>query len=168
MKNLPFRIGHGYDLHRLEADRKLVLGGIHIPHEKGLAGHSDADCLLHALADAIFGALGLPDIGYHFPDHDPKNKDLDSMIILERSVAVCKDAGYIIGNVDIVILAEEPKMSPHLDKIRESLGATLETTADRIGLKATTNEGLGEVGRKEAIAAHAVCLLVHEENGTNY
>lgn len=167
MKNLPFRIGHGYDLHRLEADRKLVLGGIHIPHEKGLAGHSDADCLIHALADSIFGALGLPDIGYHFPDQDPKNKDMDSILILEKSVAESKKAGYVIGNVDLIILAEEPKMSPHTNAMKELLGKTLQINSDRIGLKATTNEGIGEVGRCEAIAAYAVCLLILGENSAD-
>ncbi len=162
MSDLPFRIGHGYDLHRLTDGRKLILGGVEIPHEQGLLGHSDADCLTHALADAIFGALGLPDIGHHFPDDAPENKDMDSMRILDKAVEECASAGYSVGNADLTILAEGPKMAPYLDAIKNSLAKPMKISPSEIGLKATTNEGLGTIGRGEGIASFAVCLLVKD------
>lgn len=163
MNEQPFRIGHGYDLHRLVDGRKLILGGVDIPHEQGLLGHSDADCLTHALADAIFGALGLPDIGHFFPDDDPQNKGLDSMQILAKAIEECTTAGYSVGNVDLTILAQRPKMAPHMESIKDSLSKTLKIAPSQVGIKATTNEGVGPIGREEGIATFAVCLLMKEE-----
>ena len=163
MNEQPFRIGHGYDLHRLVDGRKLILGGVDIPHEQGLLGHSDADCLTHALADAIFGALGLPDIGHFFPDDDPQNKGLDSMRILAKAIEECTTAGYSVGNVDLTILAQRPKMAPHMESIKDSLSKTLKIAPSQVGIKATTNEGVGPIGREEGIATFAVCLLMKEE-----
>jgi 2-C-methyl-D-erythritol 2,4-cyclodiphosphate synthase len=154
------RIGHGFDLHQLVEGRKLILGGIEIPHPLGLLGHSDADCLIHALADAILGALALPDIGHHFPDQDPQNRDLDSSIILAKAVQLAKDRGYSVGNVDLTVIAEKPKLGKFLPAIREKLSRLLHTPEDCIGLKATTHEKIGSLGRNEGIATHAVCLLV--------
>lgn len=160
MIELPFRIGQGYDLHRLTEGRKLILGGVDISHPKGLLGHSDADCLTHALADAILGALGLPDIGHYFPDNDPENAGLDSLHILAKATEECRSAGYMIGNIDLTILAEKPKLAPHIEAIKNSLSKILKIYPSQIGIKATTNEGLGPVGREEGIATLAVCLLV--------
>ena len=162
MSKLPFRIGHGYDLHRLAKDRKLIIGGVEIPHDHGLIGHSDADCLTHALADAIFGALGLPDIGHYFPDDAPENKGMDSMLILQKALDECSSLGFSVGNADLTIVTQSPKMSSHVDAIKDSLARTLKILPDKIGLKATTNEKVGPVGREEAIACFAVCLLVKE------
>ena len=159
----PFRIGHGYDLHQLADGRKLILGGVEIPHERGLLGHSDADCLIHALADAMFGALGLPDVGHYFPDDSPENKDMDSVRILVKAIEESKSAGYLVGNVDLTILAQRPKMAPHIELIKNSLAQVLEVGPSQIGIKATTNEKLGPIGREEGIATFAVCLLVREE-----
>jgi len=160
MNKIPFRIGHGYDFHRLTTGRKLILGGVEIPHEKGLLGHSDADCLTHALADAIFGALGLPDIGHYFPDDAPENKNLDSIRILDKAIEECLSAGYLVGNADLTVLAESPKIAPYMDAIKDSLAKPLMILSTEIGLKATTNEGTGVIGRGEGIASFAVCLLV--------
>lgn len=158
--NLPFRIGQGYDVHRFAKGRKLVLGGVEIPHERGLEGHSDADCLAHALADALLGALGLPDIGFYFPPDDPSLEGIDSMEILRKAKDECKAKGYIVGNVDATIIAETPKMSPHVPAMKKRLAETLGVAADQVGVKATTNEGIGSMGQSEGIATHAVCLLV--------
>ena len=163
MNTPPFRIGHGYDLHQLADGRKLILGGVEIPNQRGLLGHSDADCLIHALADAMFGALGLPDIGHYFPDDSPENKDMDSVRILEKAIEESKSAGYSVGNVDLTILAQRPKMAPHIQSIKNSLSQVLEVAPSQIGIKATTNEKLGPIGREEGIATFAVCLLVREE-----
>ena len=160
----PFRIGQGYDVHRFATGRKLILGGVEIIHERGLDGHSDADCLTHALADSLFGALGLPDIGRQFPHDDPELKDMDSMIILRKAIEECRKRGYRVGNVDATIIAEEPKISPYVDAMKQRLSEVLEVTTDEIGLKATTNEGIGGIGEKEGVAAHAVCLLFSKEN----
>ncbi len=160
MNSSNLRIGHGFDLHQLVEGRKLILGGIEIPHPLGLLGHSDADCLIHALADAILGALALPDIGHHFPDQDPQNRDLDSSIILAKAVQLAKDRGYSVGNVDLTVIAEKPKLGKFLPEIREKLSRLLHTPEDCIGLKATTHEKIGSLGREEGIATHAVCLLV--------
>ena len=154
------RTGHGFDLHRLVEGRKLILGGVEIPHHLGLLGHSDADCLIHALADSILGALALPDIGHHFPDDDPVNQGLDSSIILHKVISLCKERCFHIGNIDITLIAERPKLGPHLPKMRKNLSELLNTPEDCIGIKATTHEGIGALGKEQGIAAHAVCLLI--------
>ena len=158
--SLPFRIGMGYDIHRFKEGRDLVLGGVKIPHNKGLDGHSDADCLSHALADSVLGALGLADIGHFFPNDDPACKDIDSQEILARAVAEARNRGYRVGNVDIALIAEEPKIAPHLAAMKERLAQTMGIETTEIGLKATTNEQIGDLGRSAGIAAHAACLLV--------
>ena len=158
----PILIGHGYDLHRFACGRKLILGGVEIPSEMGLLGHSDADCIVHALSDAIFGALGLPDIGHYFPDSSPENKDLDSLIILKKAVMESGKQGFKLGNIDLTLVLEEPKIGPYSDQIKEKISEFCDLKVERIGIKATTNEGLGAIGRKEGIAAFAVCTLVKE------
>jgi 2-C-methyl-D-erythritol 2,4-cyclodiphosphate synthase len=162
MNHPPFRIGHGFDLHRLVEGRKLILGGIEIPHERGLLGHSDADCLIHALADAILGALAKPDIGHLFPDSDPANKDMDSTLILAQAVEIAKEQGFLLANVDITLIAQRPKIGPHIASIRSKLAPRLNLTENQIGIKATTHEKIGSLGREEGIAAHAVCLLYRQ------
>ena len=157
---LPIRIGHGYDLHRLVSERKLILGGIEIPFHLGLLGHSDADCLTHSLADAILGALSLPDIGHYFPDNDPSNKDLDSKIILSKALSESDRLGYQVGNIDLTIIAEKPKILPYIETIKTSLSNTMNIPKERIGVKATTNEQIGAIGRMEGIATFAVCCLI--------
>jgi len=157
---LPIRIGHGYDLHRLVSERKLILGGIEIPFHLGLLGHSDADCLTHSLADAILGALSLPDIGHYFPDNDPSNKDLDSKIILSKALSESDRLGYQVGNIDLTIVAEKPKILPYIETIKTSLSNTMNIPKERIGVKATTNEQIGAIGRMEGIATFAVCCLI--------
>jgi 2-C-methyl-D-erythritol 2,4-cyclodiphosphate synthase len=159
----PFRVGLGYDIHRLVLGRKLILGGVEIPSDMGLDGHSDADALTHALADAVLGALGLPDIGHFFPNTDPHLLGMDSQEILRRAVAEAKQRGYRIGNVDIAVLAEKPKLAPHIPKMKECLAASLGVSVEDVGLKATTNEGCDTIGAGKAIAAHAVVLLVRAE-----
>ena len=159
----PFRIGLGYDIHRLIAGRKLILGGVEIPSDVGLDGHSDADVLTHALADAVLGALALPDIGHFFPNTDPQYRGMDSQEILRRAVAEAKTRGYKVGNVDIAMLAERPKLAPHIPKMKARLAATLGVTIEDVGLKATTNEGCDTIGAGEAMAAHAVVALVRAE-----
>jgi 2-C-methyl-D-erythritol 2,4-cyclodiphosphate synthase len=163
-QSLPIRIGHGYDLHRLVKERKLILGGVEIPFHLGLLGHSDADCLTHALADAIFGALALPDIGHYFPDNDEKNKDLDSKIILNKALSEGEKLGYQVGNIDLTIIAERPKLLDYIEQIKLSLSKTMKLPKDRIGLKATTNEKIGAIGRMEGIATFAVCTLIRIED----
>ena len=156
---LPLRVGLGYDIHRLVFGRRLVLGGVTIPGDLGLEGHSDADVLTHALADAILGALALPDIGHFFPNTDPANLGLDSQEILRRALAEADKRGYKIGNVDIALMAERPKLASHIPAMKARLAATLEVTTEDVGIKATTNEGCDSVGNGDAIAAHAVVLL---------
>lgn len=153
------RIGHGYDVHRLVDDRKLIIGGVEIPWEKGLLGHSDADVLLHAIADALLGALAMGDIGKHFPDTDPAFKGADSMNLLAHVVGLVKEKGYQVGNLDATIIAQRPKMAPHIQKMRENIARVCSVEVDRINVKATTEEGLGFTGRQEGISAHAVVLL---------
>lgn len=155
----PFRIGFGYDLHRLIENRKLVLGGIEIPHSKGLLGHSDADCLSHAIADAILGAAGLPDIGHFFPDTDPLNKDMNSQDILKRAQKEISELGYTIANIDSTIVAEAPKLAPYQSLMRQKMADSLSIEPSQIGIKATTNEKVDAIGAEKAIAAYAVCLL---------
>jgi 2-C-methyl-D-erythritol 4-phosphate cytidylyltransferase/2-C-methyl-D-erythritol 2,4-cyclodiphosphate synthase len=156
------RVGTGYDLHRLVEGRPLILGGVTVAHTHGLAGHSDADVLAHALTDAILGAVAQGDIGRHFPDTDPRWKDADSLAMLAHAVSVARDAGYRVENVDAVVIAERPKLLPHIPAIRASLAARLGVDVDRVSVKGKTNEGVGELGRGEAIAVHAVALLTLE------
>jgi len=153
------RIGHGYDVHRLTAGRKLILGGVEIPHPLGLLGHSDADVLLHAVSDALLGAAALGDIGCLFPDTDNACKDADSLALLRIVAARVREAGWQLGNLDCTILAQAPKLRPHIDKMRENIAAACGVDAAQVSVKATTEEGLGFTGTQEGIAAHAVCLL---------
>lgn len=153
-------MGIGYDVHRLVEGRPLILGGVTIPYAQGLLGHSDADVLIHAICDAILGALGLGDIGRHFPDTDPAYKGISSLILLENVIARMQHQGYMIGNVDTIIIAQRPKLSPYIDAMRTTLAHTLQTTFDRVNVKATTTEGLGFAGRGEGIAAQAIAQLV--------
>jgi len=154
------RIGHGYDVHRLVEDRKLIIGGVDIPWEKGLLGHSDADVLLHAIADAILGAVGMGDIGKHFPDTDPAYKGADSMKLLERVGKLAAEKGFTLGNLDATIIAQKPKMAPHIQSMRENIALVLSALVEQVNVKATTEEGLGFSGRGEGIAAQAVVLMV--------
>ena len=153
------RIGHGYDVHRLVPDRDLVLGGVHIPYELGLLGHSDADVLLHAVMDALLGAAGLRDIGYHFPDTDPRYKGADSMELLRRVGEMLRQAGFRVGNIDVTMIAQKPKLKDYIPQMARNIAAALDTDVSRVNVKATTEEGLGFTGAGEGIAAHAVCLL---------
>lgn len=153
------RIGEGYDVHRLEEGRKLILGGVEIPYEKGLLGHSDADALLHALMDALLGALALGDIGKHFPDTDERYKGIDSRELLRHTAALIREKGWKLGNADMTIIAQKPKMAPHIRAMRENIAADLDTDTENISVKATTEEKLGFTGSGEGIAARAVVLL---------
>ena len=153
------RIGHGYDVHKLVVNRKLILGGVEIPYEKGLLGHSDADVLLHAVSDALLGAAALGDIGRHFPDTDPRFKGADSMKLLAEVVGLIGEKGYRVGNVDATIIAQKPKLMPYLPLMRKKLADVMEIQEDQLNLKATTEEHLGFTGRQEGISAHCVCLL---------
>ncbi|HIK31281.1 MAG TPA: 2-C-methyl-D-erythritol 2,4-cyclodiphosphate synthase [Oscillatoriales cyanobacterium M59_W2019_021] len=156
---MNIRIGNGYDIHRLGTGRPLILGGINIPHELGLLGHSDADVLVHAMMDAMLGALSLGDIGHYFPPTDDRWKGADSLDLLAQVDRLIKDKGWQIGNIDSTIIAERPKLKPYLPQMRDRLSAILKIEGDRIGIKATTNEKLGPTGREEGIAAYAVVLL---------
>ena len=162
-KNMKYRTGIGFDIHAFAKDRKLIIGGIEIPHEKGLAGHSDADVLLHSITDALLGSLALGDLGKHFPDTDQKYKDADSKILLRDSYDLIKEKGYKIGNVDAVISAQKPKLSPYIDEIRKVISKLLDTEIENVSVKATTTEKLGFVGREEGIAAFATVLVVKSE-----
>jgi 2-C-methyl-D-erythritol 2,4-cyclodiphosphate synthase len=153
------RIGIGYDIHRLVEGRKLVLGGVQIPFERGLLGHSDSDVLSHAICDALLGAAALGDIGAHFPDTDPRWAGVSSLDFLARAVELITDRGYRIANVDATVLAEQPKLRPHIQAMREALASVLRIEVDQISIKAKTNEGLEAIGRGEAIAAQAIALL---------
>ena len=153
------RIGHGYDVHRLVEGRDLILGGVKIPYEKGLLGHSDADVLLHAVADALLGAAALGDIGKLFPDNDPAYKGADSLRLAEAVIREISSRGWKIVNIDATVLAQAPKLAPHIPQMRENLARALQTEVDAISVKATTEEKLGFTGEKLGIAAHAVCLL---------
>ena len=153
------RIGSGYDVHRLTEGRRLILGGVEIPYEKGLLGHSDADVLLHAIADALLGAAALGDIGRHFPDTDPKYKGADSRKLLALVLGLISDNGYCIMNIDATIIAQKPKMAPHIEQMRQNIAETLQIAVSQVNVKATTEEGLGFTGAGEGIAASAVCLL---------
>lgn len=154
-----YRIGIGYDSHRLVEGRQLILGGEIVPHSAGLKGHSDGDALCHAITDAILGAAALGDIGRHFPDTDPQYKGANSLGLLVRAVGIIREAGYVIENVDAVIIAEQPKLAPHVDRIRARLAGALGVDVGAVSVKGKTNEGMGEVGRAEGMAVHAVALL---------
>ncbi len=153
------RIGHGYDVHKLVEGRKLILGGVEIPWEKGLLGHSDADVLTHALMDALLGAAALGDIGHLFPDNDPAYEGADSVKLLERVTAVLAEHGYRVGNVDVTVIAQRPKLAPYITKMRERLAQAMGVELSRVSVKATTEEGLGFSGEGLGIAAHAVALI---------
>ena len=156
---MPYRIGHGYDIHRLVEGRPLVLGGVRFDTEFGLAGHSDADCVTHAVCDALLGAAGLPDIGHFFPDTDPVYKDADSQLLLKRVVAELQQRGWAPLNIDATVIAEKPRISPRLGEMKLALANSAGLPVEAVGLKATTNEGIGELGRGLAIAAHAVTMI---------
>lgn len=158
------RVGHGYDVHRLTPGRKLILGGVGIPHSAGLLGHSDADVLTHAVMDALLGAAGLWDIGHAFPDTDPAYEGISSLVLLERVMEQLATRGLRVGNVDATILAQRPKLAPHIPKMRDNLAHVLAVTPDRVNVKATTEEGLGFTGGEEGMAAHAVVLLLETES----
>ena len=153
------RIGHGYDVHKLVEGRKLILGGVDIPFEKGLLGHSDADVLLHAISDSLLGAAALGDIGKLFPDNDPQYEGADSLVLLQRVYEAVKEKGYEVGNIDATVLAQRPKLRPYIDTMRENIANALEVDVDQISVKATTEEGLGFTGKGEGIAAHCITLL---------
>ncbi len=156
---MNFRVGHGYDVHRLIKGRPLWLGGIQIPHDKGLDGHSDADVLIHAICDALLGAMALGDIGSHFPDSDEEFKGIDSKILLAEVNQLLQDQGYVVSNIDATLVMEEPKMAQFISVIRETLADVLDIPVEDISVKATTTEGLGPEGRGEGIAAHAVAMI---------
>lgn len=153
------RIGHGYDVHKLVEGRKLILGGVDIPHEKGLDGHSDADVLVHAIMDSVIGALGLGDIGLHFPDNDMQFKDINSLILAEKTAELLKEKGYKIANIDATLILQAPKVRTYIEQMRENIAKVYSVDKTCINVKATTEEELGFTGEKKGIAAHAVCLI---------
>ncbi len=153
------RIGHGYDVHKFSDDRKCIIGGVEIPFQKGLLGHSDADVLLHAVCDALLGAAALGDIGKHFPDNDASFSNIDSRILLRRTVELLKENGYKIGNIDATVIAQKPKMADYITKMRENIANDCNISVDCVNVKATTEEGLGFTGALEGISAHAVCII---------
>ena len=157
---MRFRIGNGYDIHRLVEGRPLILGGVEIPHPVGLLGHSDGDALTHAIMDAMLGALSLGDIGHYFPPTDPQWAGANSLVLLKKVNQLVQERGWTIGNIDSVIVAERPKLKPHIQRMQAKLSEVLDIKLDQISVKATTNEGLGPVGREEGIAVHTVVLLV--------
>ena len=159
---MDIRVGQGYDVHAFAEQRQLWLGGIQIEYEKGLAGHSDADVLLHALCDALLGAANMRDIGYHFPDTGKEYEGIDSKILLQRTYALLQQKGYRLGNADCIICAQAPKLSPHINSMRDSIARVLQVDPERISIKATTTEHLGFVGRKEGIAAYATVLILKD------
>ena len=153
------RIGHGYDVHAFSENRKCIIGGVEIPYEKGLLGHSDADVLLHAISDSLLGAAALGDIGKHFPDTDPEFKGADSLVLLTKVNELLEREGYKVVNVDATVIAQAPKLAPYITEMRENIAKALKTDIDFISVKATTEEKLGFTGRKEGISAHSVCLI---------
>ena len=157
-----FRIGHGYDVHRLTEGRPLIIGGVNIPHEAGLLGHSDADVLVHAIMDSMLGALALGDIGKHFPDTDERYKGADSIELLRQVSKIIDNHGYSVANIDSTILAQAPKMAPHIEQMRKNVADAIGIDVSRVSVKATTEEKLGFTGEKKGIAAHAVCLLTRK------
>lgn len=158
-----FRIGQSIDIHQLVEGRKFILGGVEIPHEKGLKGHSDADVLLHAIIESIIGAMALGDIGHHFPDTDMKYQGISSMVLLEKTYELMVENHYEIGNIDSIILAEAPKMAPHIQAMRENIARGLHCDISKVNVKATRGEKMGFVGRKEGILSQAVCLLIRKD-----
>lgn len=159
---MDIRVGHGYDVHRLVENRKLIIGGVEIPWELGLLGHSDADVLLHAISDAILGAAALGDIGRHFPDTDEKYKGADSLMLLKEVCAKAAEKGYRVSNIDATVIAQKPKMKDYIPKMCEYVAKACGVDTDRVNIKATTEEKLGFTGRQEGISAHSVCLLIKE------
>ena len=157
--NKDMRIGMGYDVHKLVKDRKLILGGVNIPYEKGLLGHSDADVLIHAIMDALLGAAALGDIGKHFPDNDDSYKGISSMFLLEKVAGILEDNMYVVGNIDATIIAQQPKMRPHIEKMEENIAGALGIDVNQVNIKATTEEGLGFTGSGEGISAQAICMI---------
>ncbi len=157
------RIGTGFDAHRFAEGRPLVIGGVTIPYPRGLAGHSDADVLLHAICDALLGAAALGDIGKHFPPTDMRYKGISSLLLFEQVAGLLREKGFAVGNIDSVIMAEEPKMAPHIDAMRRAIARAAGVPEERVGVKATTTEEMGFTGRREGIAAHAVCTIVPKE-----
>jgi len=160
-----YRMGQGFDVHAFGENRKLILGGIEIPYDRGLVGHSDADVLIHALCDALLGAAGLNDIGFHFPDTDPQYKNADSSIFLFHTVNLLQDMGWAVGNVDVTIIAQEPKISPHIAAIKSNLARMLAVSESQVSVKATTTEWLGYIGRKEGMAAQAIAMICRSSPG---
>ncbi len=158
------RVGMGYDVHRLVEDRKLIIGGVEIPHEKGLLGHSDADVLTHAVMDSILGAMAMGDIGKHFPDTDQKFKGADSLKLMEHVYEIMKEEGYVLGNIDCTIIAQAPRMAPHIPQMRENFARIMHTDIKNINVKATTEEKLGFTGSGEGISTQSICLLLTESN----
>lgn len=154
------RIGHGYDVHKLVEGRKCIIGGVDIPFSKGLLGHSDADVLVHAIMDAVIGALALGDIGHLFPDNDPAYEGADSLALCARVAELMREKGYVIGNVDATVIAQAPKMAPYIEKMRQNIALALNTGVENVSVKATTEEKLGFTGEGLGISAHAVCLLL--------
>jgi 2-C-methyl-D-erythritol 2,4-cyclodiphosphate synthase len=157
------RIGHGYDVHKLVEERKLILGGVDIPHETGLLGHSDADVVVHAVMDAMLGALALGDIGKHFPDTDPVYSGADSIKLLKRVTEIISEKGYFVGNIDSTIICQAPKLAPHIDMMRKNIAEAIRCDISQVSVKATTEEKLGFTGAKEGISAHAVCVLLRKK-----
>lgn len=153
------RIGHGYDVHKFAENRPLIIGGVAIPYEKGLLGHSDADVLLHAITDALLGAAALGDIGKHFPDNSAEFLNIDSRILLRRAVKLLNEKGYTVGNIDATVIAQKPKMAPFIEKMRQNIADDCGVVIDKINVKATTEEGLGFTGELLGISAHAVCII---------
>ncbi len=158
-----FRIGHGYDVHKLTENRKLILGGVDIPYEKGLLGHSDADVLVHAVCDSLLGALALGDIGAHFPDTDAAFKNVDSLVLLRKVCSLVAENGYSIGNIDATVLAQRPKLAPFINRMRNNIALACNVSAEQVSVKATTEEGLGFTGEGLGIAAHCVALVIKKE-----
>ena len=157
------RVGHGYDVHRLVPDRKLILGGVEIPHSLGLLGHSDADVLTHAIMDALLGAAAMGDIGKHFPDNDDRFLGIDSQLLLKEVCRLIREKGYEISNLDATVIAQKPKLLPHMEAMRATLCANMEIEPDQLNLKATTEERLGFTGREEGISAHCICLIENKK-----
>jgi 2-C-methyl-D-erythritol 2,4-cyclodiphosphate synthase len=156
---MDLRVGHGYDAHRFTSERRLVLGGVYIPDCAGLDGHSDADVAIHAVIDAMLGAAGMGDIGRHFPDTDNAYKDISSLLLLERTALLLREAGWSISNIDVTIVAQVPRLAPHITAMRTAMATAVGMKAERVNVKATTEEGMGFTGAREGIAAHSVCLI---------
>ncbi len=161
---IPFRVGHGYDVHQLEENRPFWLGGIQIPHSHGAKGHSDADIICHVICDALLGAANLRNIGYHFSDKDPQWKGVDSKLLLARVLEMIREKGYEVGNVDVTVVLQEPKLNPHIPDMKAVLAGVMQIEEEDLSIKATTSEHLGFVGKKEGIAAHAVALIVRADS----